>query len=443
MTARVFLVGGAVRDMLMDKEPKDFDFVVEGSSPEEMKSLGFKQVGADFPVFLHPETGDEWALCRTERKVGNGYNGFECDWQDVLIEDDLLRRDLTINSMAICMGEMGTLPTGAVIRAARRNQLPTKWIKDNIIDPWGKGQMDLESKTLRYTSEAFKEDPLRVLRVARFRARFGAEWTLSNSTRELIQEIFEEGELGHLTGERVWKETERALMEDSPHLFFETLEGLGIFPELDALRGVEQRADHHPEIDTFIHIMMCLEQAAKMNLSAVERFAVLTHDFGKRVTFDEHGNLHGHEEAGVPLVDTFCDRIKAPNEFRAIGKITSKEHTRVHRIEDVNPNKVMKLFELTDAIRKPERFDSFLKACEADARGRLGFEDREYPQADRARRLLKAALDVDTKSIAEEVTARHKRHAEEGTLKKGGNLGKKIAEAIRVERISQIRRVKL
>lgn len=435
----VYLVGGAVRDILMGKVPKDLDFVVVGATPKRMVDLGFRQVGADFPVFLHPVTGDEYALARTERKSGTGYNGFECKWEGVSLEEDLSRRDLTINSMALPVGKLEAAPTKEVISQISRGNTPKSWIKKHLIDPFD-GQWALEAKLLIRTTEAFSEDPLRVLRVARFMARFGTEWSPDYKTFKLMGDIRDSGELNKLTPERVWKETERALMEDHPEMFFMIMKGFGIFPEVDNLHGVEQRADHHPEIDTLMHVMMCLQQAVKLGLNAEERFAVLCHDLGKRVAMDTHGNLHGHEKAGRVLVEEMCDRLKVPKSFKQLAVITCVEHTRLHRIEDVNPNKVMKLFELTDAIRKPERFNSFTKACEADARGRGGFEDREYPQADIAKDLLNVVRSIDTKSIADKVTANHKKRAIENTLRKGGNLGHKINEAIRNERIAAIKK---
>ena len=435
---KVFLVGGAIRDIAMGLVPKDFDFVVTGSNPEEMTNMGFRQVGEDFPVFLHPITKDEFALARTERKVGEGHKGFSCEWKNVTLEEDLKRRDLTINAMAV--------------------EMPIEQIEDgflditldfdtmNIIDPFG-GLRDINQKSLFHVSQAFEEDPLRVLRVARFMSRLGTEWRLHHSLKLKMKKISNSGDLQTLTAERIWKETERALMEKHPQLFFETLEGLGVFPEVDALRGVPQREDHHPEKDTFIHVMMCLEQAAKMNLSMEERFAVLVHDLGKRATFDKSGNLHGHEEAGVELVNGLCLRIKTPTRVRVLAKMVAEHHTRVHRAFDQTPKKVHKVLEVTDAIRNPERFKSFLRACEADARGRLGFEDREYPQRGFMLKCLEEAAAVDTKVISEDVVARRnakiKKISEDGGSTDGlSPLGLMIAAEIRVARISAIRKVR-
>lgn len=435
---KVFLVGGAVRDIAMGLVPKDFDFVVTGSNPDEMMAMGFEQVGSDFPVFLHPLTKDEFALARIERKVGEGHKGFACHWEDVTLENDLLRRDLTINAMAVEM-PMEHFDSGFL-------DITFDFEEEDIIDPF-EGLRDIKQQSLFHVSPSFEEDPLRVLRVARFMARLGTEWRLHHSLKLTMKRISNNGDLETLSAERIWKETERALMEKHPQMFFETLEGLGVFPELDALRGVPQREDHHPEKDTFIHVMMCLEQAGKMNLSLEARFAVLVHDLGKRPLFDKFGNLHGHEGAGVSLVDKLCDRIKATNKCRELGRITSEHHTRVHRVFDQTGKKVFKVLEVTDAIRNPKRFEEFLKACEADARGRLGFEDREYPQREFMLTCLKAAQDLDTQAIAKDIKENRKRKNEErraeGKEDDQRPLGSIIGEAIRCARISAVKNVYL
>ena len=445
---KVFIVGGAVRDMLLHKTPKDVDFVVVGSSPEEMIELGFTQVGADFPVFLHPHTKDEFALARTERKSGSGYNGFECDWNGVTIEEDLSRRDLTINSMAIEMPmdlEDISFRQSFVWNLIKESMhLEISKGNNPIIDPFG-GQKDIEQQSLRHTTDAFAEDPLRVLRVARFLARFGEEWRIHHSTKLMMKKIHNAGELKNLTAERIWLETEKALSEPNPEMFFETFQklDLGVFDEVNALHGVEQRADHHPEIDTFVHVMMCIQQGVKMNLSTVELFAVLVHDLGKRTTMDERGNLHGNKAEGVPLIDQMAERIKIPNEHKKLGKMVAEHHTRVHRAFDATPKSVFKTIEVCDAIRKPERFKSFLKCCEADARGRLGFENREYPQHQFFLDVLEIVSAVDTASIAEEIKNRHFSKIEKAKQEKIdikiSPLGPKIGEAIRVARINSIR----
>jgi tRNA nucleotidyltransferase (CCA-adding enzyme) len=274
-----------------------------------------------------------------------------------------------------------------------------------IIDPFD-GLKDIEQKCLKHTTEAFSEDPLRVLRVARFLARLGVEWQIHHSTKLMMRKIFNSGELENLTAERVWVETEKALSEKNPEMFFEALEGFGIFKELDALRGVEQRADHHPEVDTFVHVMMCLQQGVKMGLTSTELFAILVHDLGKRTANDMRGNLHGHEAEGIPLMNNMKKRMRIPHDVFELGKIVTEHHTRLHTIFSVRPRTVLKLLELTDAIRRPDRFASFLKCCEADAKGRLGLEDRPYHQSEFASKCLEIALTVPTKSIVAEVYAK-------------------------------------
>lgn len=437
---KVFLVGGAVRDLVMGKTPQDLDFVVVGASPEKMVEMGFTQVGADFPVFLHPVTGDEFALARTERKVGAGYNGFTCEWEGVTIEEDLSRRDLTMNAMAI------QVPDWIVSNEDFGQEALTGFSRmevmlGKVIDPFG-GQEDIKNHLIRHVSDAFAEDPLRVLRIGRFLARLGTPWTVHKDTVAMVGEMAFRGQLQELTAERIWKETSRALMENHPAHFFQWCRWLEIFPEVSDLHGVAQRADHHPEIDTFVHVMMCLSESVKAGLSLEERFAVLCHDLGKRPAFDMlQGNLHGHEEMGVALVEQLCDRIKVPNDCRQLAKIVAEHHTRVHRAFDQTPKKLMKVFEVTDAFRKPERFESFLKCCEADARGRLGFENREYPQADFLRKCLEAAAAVDTKAINQKILDRRKAFEAENGHEDPRPVGPMIGEAIRVERINSIRQV--
>ncbi len=386
--SKVFLVGGAVRDLLMGLEPKDLDFVVVGSSPEEMLSLGFTQVGADFPVFLHPATGDEFALARTERKVGEGHTGFDCEWEGVTLEEDLSRRDLTINAMALPMAELegiAEIPTNA------QASINIDWFVENdkLVDPFN-GQQHLKNKKLEHVSKHFSEDPLRVLRVARFLARFGPEWNIDGSTISLCDSMVSNGELDSLTAERVWKEMSRALMEDSPHLFFETLHFLdweGI-PELTALFKVPQPPAHHPEGDAGIHTLLCLEAAAKMNLTLEERFAVLCHDFGKwpaHVENTARGDTHlgGHEEMGLPLIDALCDRWKVTNDCRILAKLVAKDHSNVHGLAQRNPKTLVKMFERWDILRHPERTLQIFHCCVADQRGRgPTHEDDIHPAAD-------------------------------------------------------------
>ncbi|MBX5459789.1 MAG: multifunctional CCA addition/repair protein [Steroidobacteraceae bacterium] len=372
---QVYLVGGAVRDRLLGLPVHERDWVVVGARPEELERQGYLPVGKEFPVFLHPETREEYALARVERKVGPGYRGFTTQFSpDVTLEEDLKRRDLTINAMAEDMD--GTL-----------------------IDPYG-GRRDLEARVLRHVSEAFVEDPVRVLRVARFAARFAElGFSVAEDTRELMKRIVAAGEVDALVPERVWQETFRALGERRPDVFFETLRECGalqvIFPELAALYGVPQPAQWHPEIDTGVHVMMALRLAAKLGVPSAIRFAVLVHDLGKaRTPRSKWPKHHGHEELGVEPIEALCARLKVPRHLRDLGIIVSRYHTLVHRALELRPSTVLELLENTDAFRRPDRFREFLAACECDARGRLGLEDRPYPQADYLREALNAALTV-------------------------------------------------
>jgi tRNA nucleotidyltransferase (CCA-adding enzyme) len=369
---QVYLVGGAVRDRLLGRPVKERDFVVVGARPEELEGQGFVPVGREFPVFLHPQTHEEYALARLERKVAPGYRGFITQFSpEVTLEEDLRRRDLTINAMA-------ESPAG------------------EIIDPYG-GQRDLEARLLRHVSAAFVEDPVRVLRVARFAARYAElGFRVADETLALMQAMTDSGELSALVPERVWQETERALGEARPEVFFETLRQCGalqaIFPEIAALFGVPQPPRWHPEIDTGVHVMLALRYAARAGYSGRVRFAVLMHDLGKARTAPEHWPSHrGHEEAGVPLIEALCARLKVPNGFRDGAVLTARHHALVHRAKELRPATVLKLLETTDAFRRPERFEELLLACEADARGRTGLETRPYPQADIFRRAYAAA----------------------------------------------------
>ena len=378
---KTYLVGGAVRDQLLNISVKDNDWVVVGSSPEEMINNDYKQVGADFPVFLHPNTQEEYALARTERKSGKGYQGFSVDFgKDVTLEDDLIRRDLTINAMA-------------------------QDANGDIIDPYN-GQQDLNKKILRHVSPAFSEDPLRVLRVARFAARFHhLGFLVADETLMLMKEISQSGELELLTPERVWVETERALSEKSPWVYFQVLRdctALSIcFKELDDLFGVPQPEKHHPEIDTGIHSLLSLEQASLLSQDTDLRFAALMHDLGKAKTPQTDWPKHyGHEKLGIKPIKSLCKRLKVPNKHKELAMKTCEFHTHVHRAFELKASTVMKVFKQTDAIRKPERFNSLLVASKADARGRPGFELVVYNQTDYLTALLKAALSIDAKSIS-------------------------------------------
>jgi tRNA nucleotidyltransferase (CCA-adding enzyme) len=371
----VYLVGGAVRDRLLGLPVRERDWVVVGARPEQLERQGYLPVGKEFPVFLHPDTREEYALARVERKVAPGYRGFTTQFSpDVTLEEDLQRRDLTINAIA-------EDADGA------------------IVDPFN-GRADLEARVLRHVSAAFVEDPVRILRVARFAGRFAPlGFTVADETRELMKRIVAAGEVAALVPERVWKETGRALGEPRPDVYFETLRDCGalavVFPEVQALYGVPQPAQWHPEIDTGVHVMMALRCAANLDAPLAVRFAVLAHDLGKARTPPEKWPAHhGHELLGSEPIEALCARLKVPTQLRELALIVSKFHTHVHRARELKPATVLKLLEETDAFRRPERFGEFLLACECDARGRLGLEDRAYPQADYLRAAIAATLPV-------------------------------------------------
>ena len=386
-----YLVGGAVRDTLLGKTPNDRDYVVVGTTTSDMLSLGFIQVGKDFPVFIHPKTKEEYALARTERKKGYGYKGFSIDaCSKVTLEEDLARRDLTINAMALG--------------------------KDNsLVDPFN-GFSDLQNKVLRHTTDAFIEDPVRVLRVARFMARFGEQWSIAPETQNLMQILKNRGELKYLVPDRIWAETAKALSEPHPHLYFQTLNGLGIFPEIEAMVGLAQPAKYHPEGDVFTHTMLALKRAANLNFDLATRFAALTHDFGKPVSFQKQGNFFGHEQAGIEVINRFCQRLNVPERFRKLAILTSDNHTRCHKLFEMKANKVHKLIvETMDAVKKPERFQQFLQACLCDAQGRGQiFEQKDYPQHRLALLLLKNLSELDTKAIVQHALSLQKQGPEIG-----------------------------
>jgi tRNA nucleotidyltransferase (CCA-adding enzyme) len=359
----VYLVGGAVRDALLGLAVKEKDYVVVGGSAEELTRLGYKPVGRDFPVFLHPQTSEEHALARRERKTGPGYRGFVTEFSpDITLQEDLLRRDLTINAIA-------QLPDGS------------------LVDPYG-GQADLQARVLRHVSPAFSEDPVRILRIARFAARFAAlGFTVHESTRELMRTMVAAGEASALVPERVWQETERALGEARPEVFFEVLRDCGalavIFPEVDRLFGVPQPPQWHPEIDTGVHVMLCLKRAAQLGANVTTRFAVLTHDLGKGTTPPDQWPKHiMHESRGLPLIDALCARLKVPTAHRELARMTAKQHTNVHRALQLRNDTVLRLLEDCDAFRRPDRFSEMLFACQCDAQGRTGLENNPYPQRD-------------------------------------------------------------
>jgi tRNA nucleotidyltransferase (CCA-adding enzyme) len=376
----IFEVGGAVRDELLGLPVTDRDFVVVGATPSDMIELGYRQVGRDFPVFLHPESSDEYALARVERKTGVGHTAFSVDASaDVTLEDDLMRRDLTINAIARdCDGE--------------------------IVDPYG-GCADLENRILRHVSDAFAEDPLRVLRVARFAARFNAlGFSIADSTLELMRTIAASGELEHLSPERIWQETEKALETGHPQVFVSTLRDCGalavIFPEIDRLFGVPQPAKWHPEIDTGLHTLLSLEQAARLSDKPVVRFAVLVHDLGKGTTPAELLPRHvGHELRSVELIDRLGERIRVPKRFLGLARSVARFHGLAHRILEVRPAKLLDLLTDIGALRDPEVLDDFIAACEADAKGRTGLENEPYPQGDFLRRAHVSATAITADAV--------------------------------------------
>ena len=380
-TSKTYLVGGAVRDVLLGLQPAERDWVVVGSTPDEMLENGFKQVGASFPVFLSPKNGEEYALARTEKKEGHGYHGFRVDFHPgVTLEEDLQRRDLTINAMA-------------------RND------DGSLIDPYG-GQQDLQQRVLRHVSDAFVEDPLRVLRVARFAARFASfGFRVHESTMALMREITQSGELQHLAAERIWREIELAMKTEKPSVFVNVLRECGalevLLPEVNRLFGVPQTEKYHPEIDTGIHLQMSLDMAAGLNAGVANiAFAVLLHDLGKGITPQEELLSHrGHEIAGLPLVDAVCSRYKVPNAMHDLARKVCAKHLRCHRILEARPLTVLRLLEKLDVFRQPELLADFVAACEADYRGREGLQDRPYPQGEYLQQAHRVAAGIRARDL--------------------------------------------
>lgn len=385
---QIYLVGGAVRDQLLHLPVKDRDWVVVGATPESLRAQGYQQVGKDFPVFLHPQTKEEYALARTERKSGSGYTGFMCDFSPTIsLEQDLIRRDLTINALA--QDETG-----------------------KIYDFYG-GISDLNHRILRHISPAFAEDPLRVLRVARFAARYHAlGFRIAPETLTLMQQLTEQGEIAQLTPERVWIETEKALLEKNPEIYFETLHHIGalqvLFPELAALSGVPNPATYHPEIDSFVHTMLVLQQAVRLTeqtdyAKSAVRFAAICHDLGKALTPKEILPHHyGHEQKGLKPTRDLCRRLKLPIPIQEFAELCCEYHSHVHKAFELRPETIMKLFNTLDVWRKPQRFEALLLVCVADSRGRTGFEHIAYPQRDFLWQLYQAALHVDVKEVIAE-----------------------------------------
>lgn len=377
---KIYLVGGAVRDTLLKQTVVDKDYVVVGSSIDEMLAQGYQQVGKDFPVFLHPKTQQEYALARTERKTGKGYQGFSCDAsKDVTLADDLLRRDLTINAIA-------------------------QDSEGKLYDPYH-GIDDIHAKVLRHVSDAFIEDPLRVLRVARFAARFHhLGFTIAAETLQLMTDIANSGELEHLTPERVWQECDKALSSQSPQIFFAVLKQCQaltvLFPEIDALFGVPQPAKWHPEIDTGVHTLMVLEQTSLLSSNKAVRFAALVHDVGKGLTpKQEWPKHHGHGQKGLSIIKALCQRIRVPNEYRDLALLVSDQHQNIHNAFELRAETIVKLFDKGDFWRKPQRLTELLLCCHGDIRGRTGFEQANYPQAEFLQHCYELASNVDVQSI--------------------------------------------
>jgi tRNA nucleotidyltransferase (CCA-adding enzyme) len=412
---QTYLVGGALRDRLLGRTVSDRDWLVVGATPEHMAAQGYLPVGRDFPVFLHPESREEYALARTERKSAPGYRGFTVHASpEVTLEQDLARRDLTINAIA--------LPSERVGAGAFALDLAT------LIDPFN-GQRDLRDKVLRHVTDAFREDPVRILRLARFAARFN-DFSVAPETMVLMREMVDAGEVDALVPERVWQELARGLMESKPSRMFTVLRDCGalarLLPEVDKLWGVPQTAVHHPEVDTGVHLMMVLDMSARLNAELPVRFACLTHDLGKATTrVDELPRHIGHEQRSAKLLQALCDRWRVPIELRELADVVAREHGNIHRSADLGAGALVRLLERCDAFRKPERFGQVLLACECDARGRLGFEDRPYPQRDRLSGVLNAARAVATQAIAEHARA-------------AGATGPKIGEAIQKARIAAV-----
>ncbi|MDB5870068.1 MAG: metal dependent phosphohydrolase [Polaromonas sp.] len=414
---KIYMVGGAVRDKLLGLKVADHDWVVVGATPEQLTAQGFTPVGKDFPVFLHPRTHEEYALARTERSTARGYRGFAVHAEpDVTLEQDLARRDLTINSIAA--------PAHPDCAAGLFEP-----DFEALVDPYG-GQRDIQAKVLRHVTDAFREDPVRILRLARFAARF-ADFSVAPETLALMREMVSSGEADALVPERVWQELARGLMEHKPSRMFDVLRACGalqtLLPEVARLWGVPQRADYHPEVDTGIHLMMVLDMAARLDAPLPVRFACLCHDLGKGTTPADVLPRHlGHEERSARLLKGVCQRLRVPVDCREIADVVAREHGNIHRSGDFSPAAVVRLLERCDAFRKPERFADILLACECDARGRLGLEDSLYPQRPTLLRMLAAAQAVATDQVAAEALA-------------AGHTGPKIGERIHQARVEAVK----
>lgn len=405
---KIYMVGGAVRDRLLGRPVNDHDWVVVGATPEHMVAQGFLAVGRDFPVFLHPQTREEYALARTERKSGRGYRGFVVQTSpDVTLEEDLSRRDLTINAIA---------------------SLTDSVTPESLVDPYS-GVQDLRDKVLRHVTDAFHDDPVRILRVARFAARF-TDFTVAPETMALMRSMVEHGEADHLVPERVWQEISRGLMEPLPSRMFEVLRQCGalrvVLPEVDRLWGVPQRAEYHPEVDTGVHLMMVLDMAARLQAPLTVRLACLMHDLGKGTTPADMLPRHiGHEQRSAKLLKGLCERLRVPTDCKELADVVAREHGNIHRSGELGAVALLRLLERCDAIRKPARLDEILQACECDARGRLGFEESAYPQRARLNAALHAALSVVTADVAALAAAR-------------GQQGKAVGNAIQAARVQAL-----
>ena len=410
----IYLVGGAVRDALMGLRNQDHDWVVVGATPQDLLDRGYVAVGQDFPVFLHPQSKEEYALARTERKTAPGYKGFAVHYApEVTLDEDLGRRDLTINSIAIHAEDM---------RADGTFDLK------NLCDPYG-GQKDIAARVLRHTTGAFQEDPVRILRLARFAARF-TDFTVAPETMALMRDMVNHGDVDHLVAERVWQELSRGLMEAQPSRMFAVLRECGalahLLPELDRLWGVPQSVEHHPEVDTGVHVMLVVDMAAQLHAPLEVRFAALTHDLGKGTTAPNMLPRHiGHEERSVRLLKGLCQRLRVPTDCAELAQVVAREHGNIHRSQDLSATATVRLLERCDAFRKPTRFADILLACECDARGRLGLQDTPYPQGRRLAQALQTALGVATNAIAETAMA-------------AGARGPKIGELIQAARAAAI-----
>jgi len=410
----IYLVGGAVRDALMGLPVKDRDWVVVGATPEEMSALGYLPVGKDFPVFLHPQTKEEHALARTERKTARGYRGFAVHASpEVTLAEDLARRDLTINAIAVHIDQIRS---------------DGSFDNQHLTDPYH-GRRDVKDRIFRHVTPAFHEDPVRILRVARLSARF-TDFSIAPETMDLMRHMVNDGEVDHLVAERVWQEISRGLMEIKPSRMFEVLRACGalarLLPEVDRLWGVPQPQQHHPEIDTGVHLMMVLDMAAQLGAPLAARFACLGHDLGKGTTpADELPRHVAHEERSVRLLKGLCERLRVPVDCRELAEVVAREHGNIHRSGTLGAAALVRLLERCDAIRKPRRFAEILLACECDARGRLGLEDEAYPQRARLQAVLNTVLALETHSIAEHAMAL-------------GHSGKKVGELIHAARTEAV-----